>query len=121
MKIKSIVSFTIVSTSLLLSGCATSDMQALVGNGSAVSIAKVKLSPTKANKVKLYYGNQNLPKHYRIIGQVSADHYNMVALPHSQESIAEELKKQGASIGGTGVIDINTGLDRTTGDVIITK
>jgi hypothetical protein len=52
---------------------------------------------------------------------VSADHYIFAAIPHSEASIAEELKKQAAALGGTGVINITAGLDRTTGDVIVVK
>jgi len=121
MRMKLIMNFAVVSSSLLLTACAASDMQAMVSQGSVVSTAEVKLSPTKANQVKLYFGNQGLPKHYRIIGHVSADHYSFAAIPHSEASIAAELKKQAASIGGKGVINITTGLDRTTGDVIVVR
>lgn len=113
---------TMISTSIVfLSGCATSDMKAIMGDGTAVSTGNTKLAATNVSKIKLYFGNDGLPKHYRVIGHVSADNYSILATPHSQETIAAELKKQAASIGGTGVINIVTGLDRTTGDVIISK
>ncbi|TAK79352.1 MAG: hypothetical protein EPO11_00130, partial [Gammaproteobacteria bacterium] len=102
MKLKLIASCAIISSTLLLAGCA--DMQAAIDNGSAVSTSDVQLEPTNPNKVKIYYGNQNIPKHAKIIGQVSADHHNVIAVPCSQTCIAKELKKQAASIGGTGVI-----------------
>jgi hypothetical protein len=96
-------------------------MQATIGNGSAVSTAAVNSHPTDANKIKLYYGNEALPKQYQAIGHVRASNYNFAGMPFSEESIAKELKKQAASIGGTGVINIKEGLDKTTGDVIILK
>jgi hypothetical protein len=118
MNIKLIFGCTAILTTFLLSSCSTSDIQSAVGNGTAVTNDNVKHAPTDSSKVRLYFGNQNLPKHYRIIGHVSADNYALMAFPYSQESIAQHLKEQAAAIGGTGVINIDTGLDRTTGDII---
>jgi len=119
MRIASILGCTSILSTFLLSSCATSDIQSVVGNGTAVSNDAIKRAPTDLNKVRLYFGNQDVPKHYRIIGHVSADNYTLIATSYSQESISKHLKEQAAAIGGTGVININTGLDRTTGDVII--
>lgn len=121
MKIKLLVYGFVLSSSILLTGCAMSDIQSAVSNGSAVSTVDTKHKTTNPEHVKLYFGNAGLPKHYQVIGHVSADNYSMIAMQYSQKSIALELKKQAASMGGTGVININTGLDRTTGDVILTK
>lgn len=119
MKTVSILCCTAILSACLLSSCAMSDIQSAVGSGTAVSNDEVKHTPTNPSKVRLYFGNQNLPKHYRIIGHVSADNYTLISTSYSQESISQHLKEQAAAIGGTGVININTGLDRTTGDVII--
>ena len=116
---RKIIASCLICGSGFLVGCTTADMQTAMGNGSAVSINNTRLTQTNPNKVKLYYGNQNLPSHYKIIGHISAANYNLVGIPHSESSIAEELRKEGASIGGKGVMNITTGLDRTTGDVII--
>jgi hypothetical protein len=121
MKIKKLTYAIIGASVILLSGCAPSDQQTVLANGSAVSSSNMKLKATTPNKVKIYFGNAGVPKHYRVIGHVSADNYSMIATPHSQEAITMELKKQAASIGGTGVINVSTGLDRTTGDVILMK
>ena len=119
MKLKVLGSMAV--SSVFLTSCATFDLQTIMGNGSAVSTYQTKLTPTKENRVKLYFGNQRLPKHHRIIGHVTADHYNIAAIPFSQDSIASELKKQAATIGATGVMNITTGFDRTSGDAIISK
>lgn len=121
MKVKQLTSIIICASVVALSGCTASDVTSLMNNGTAVSSSNTKLKATNPAKVKLYFGNAGLPKHYRVIGHISADNYSMAAIPHSQETIANELKKQAASIGGNGVINIATGLDRTTGDVIANK
>ena len=102
-----------------LCSCSTTDLHAIASDGSAVSINSSKIASTKPAKVKLYYGNQGMPKHYKVIGRVSADNYNLVAIPHSEESISIELKNQAASIGANGVINITSGLDKTSGDAIL--
>jgi hypothetical protein len=40
--------------------------------------------------------------------RVSAENYNLMGIEHTQEAIANELKKQAASIGANGVININS-------------
>lgn len=121
MKLKLLCSIAVVSSACLLSACSPTDMQAITGDGTAISSSDIKRSPTNPNKVKLYFGNQGIPKHYRVIGRVSADNYSIIATPHTQEFIADQLKKQAASIGGVGVININSALDKTTGDAIVTR
>lgn len=113
-----------LSTSVLLSmfflsGCVSSDIQAIVANGTATS--NDKLAPTNSAKVRLYFGNQGLPKYYKVIGRVSADNYSIIGTSHTQNFISAEMKKQAASIGGTGVINISSALDKTMGDVITIK
>jgi hypothetical protein len=111
-----------VSVSIIsLTGCATSDINAMVNQGNAVSTSGTKLNSANSSRVKIYYANAGLPKHYKVVGRVSAENYNMVGMEHSQASIAEELKKQAANIGANGVINVSTGLTQTTGDAIITR
>jgi len=116
---KKYIAISLICASGFVVGCTAADMQTAMGNGSAVSTNNNHLAQTDPNKVKLYYGNQNLPPHYKIIGHISAANYNLVGVPHSESSIAEELRREAASIGGKGVMNITTGLDRTTGDVVI--
>jgi len=40
-------------------------------------------------------------------------------MEHTQATIAEELKKQAASIGANGVINISSGSTQVTGDAIV--
>lgn len=110
-----------IASTLLLSGCTATDMQSTLSNGSATSTADTLYTPTRAEKVKIYTSKTDLPKHYRIIGHVSAENYKLGLIQNSHLTIANELKKQAASIGGTGVINIITGLDYTMGDVIVAK
>lgn len=119
MNVKFMLSVLAIASSLILSGCATSDLQTMVGNGSAVSNTNTKMVAKNPKIVKIYFGNQGLPKHYKIIGHVTASHFTAIGTSYSQQSIAEELKKQAASIGGTGVMNVATGMDRSSGDVVL--
>ena len=104
-----------------MTGCSTSDLTNIVSNGNSISTTDTKLAATNPAKVKLYYAGNTLPKRYRIVGRVSAEIYNVVGLEHTQASIAEELKKQSASLGGNGVINITSGMAQVTGDAVIIK
>lgn len=106
---------------LALTGCTASDVANIVSNGNATSSTNSKLAPTNPTQVKLYYAGNPKPKHYKIIGRVSAEIYNVVGLEHTQASIADELKTQAASIGANGVININSGMAQVTGDAVIIK
>ena len=119
-KAKLLISVMVLSA-MSLTGCATSDMKALVSQGNAVSTTGAKVRAANPNRVKIYYSNADLPKHYKIVGRVSVDNYNMVGMTYSQASIAEELKKQAASIGATGVINVNPSMTQTLGDAIINR
>lgn len=112
---------TVVSSLILLSGCAASDMQTLVSGGGAIPASSVKHSAVSADHVKLYYSNLNAPKHYQIVGHISANNDSLVGVPHSQQTIATELKKQAASLGANGVINISAGLEQTTADAILSR
>ena len=108
-------------SAMSLTGCATSDMKAIVSQGNAVSTIGATVRATNPDRVKIYYSNADLPKRYKIVGRVSVDNYNMVGMTYSQASIAEELKKQAASIGATGVINVNPAMTQTLGDAIVSK
>lgn len=118
MKVKFMFTAAIIASSLL-TGCATSDLKATVGSGSAVSTSNAKIAARSPKDVKVYYGNAGLPKQYKVIGHVTAPQFNLVGMSYSEESINKELKSQAGSIGGKGVINVKTGMDRTSGDVII--
>ena len=47
-----------------------------------------------ARKVKLYFGNQGVPLHHKIIGHITASNYSIIGTPYSQSSIAAELKSK---------------------------
>ncbi len=107
-----------LSLFLALGGCATSDMKELVSNGNAVSMTKTKLHPTNPSQVKIY---DVKPKHYQVVGRISADNYSMIGMEHSQKSVMSQLQKQAASVGGNGVININQGTTQTTAEAILVK
>lgn len=111
----------LVVSALSLNGCATSDIKNIVSNGNAMSISNNKLNQISPSQVRLFYTKNEIPHHYNIIGRISAENYNIVGIEHTQESIANELKKQAASIGANGVININSGLTQTTADAILIK
>lgn len=112
---KLLVSHVAISV-IALTGCAMSDVTNLTSQGSAVS--NVNQMNESQTGVKLYYGNSRLPKHYKVVGRVSAENYNMIGMEHDQACIAAELKKQALSIGANGVMNISSGLAQTTGDAI---
>ncbi len=103
-----------------LGGCASSDVTEFVEGGNAMATTHTKLSPTSSSAVKVY-DSSNKPHHYRVVGRISADNYNMVGIEHSQESVLEELQKQAASLGANGVINLSQGMAQTTAEAIVTK
>ncbi len=107
-----------VSSALMLAGCATSDLKELVSNGNATSITQKKLNPISPTKVVIY---DTAPKHYKLIGRLSADNYSMIGMEHSQESIMSELKKLAAGLGANGVIRVHQGLTQTTAEAVLVK
>jgi hypothetical protein len=111
----------VASVITLLSGCTASDIQTLVANGEAIPTSSVKHASIPADHVKLYYASIAVPKHYQVLGHVSANNDNVMGVPHSQKTIGEELKKQAASLGANGVININTSLESTTGEAVLSK
>ena len=113
--------FTLTVVAILLSGCSTADVQTLVGGGEAISTSTVKHAVTNPSHVKLYYSSADVPKHYQSVGRVSANNDNMMGIPHSQQTISAELKKQAALLGANGVINISNGLEQTTGEAILAK
>jgi hypothetical protein len=120
-QIKNILISTLTLSAIGLSGCTTSDFAGIFSQGSAVSTTGTKLSNVDPDKVKLYYANAGLPKHYIVIGRVAADNYNFISMQYSQEKIAQNLKQEAASIGANGVINITNGMTQTTGDAIRTE
>lgn len=104
-----------------ITGCSTSDLTSIVSSGNAMSTVGGKLAVENPSKVRLYYAGNAAPKHYTIVRRVSAEIYNVVGLEHTQASIADELKKQAASVGANGVINITSGMAQVTGDAVIIR
>lgn len=122
MKMKFMLMNTVAISALVLTGCNTTDIQATMGNGNAVSTtANRHIKPTSPEQVKIYHAKSEMPKQRTVIGRVSASNYNMVGMTISQESIMSELKKQAASIGANGLTHISTGLAQTTAEAILVK
>ena len=110
-----------LSATIFLTGCSVADMRTIAGGGEAISTSSVKHVAINPNHVKIYYSNINIPKHYQVLGHVSANNDNPIGIPHSQQTISDELKKQAASIGANGVINISNGMEQTGGDAILIK
>lgn len=108
-------------SAITLTGCSGIDTNAMVGQGNAVSTMNTHLAATDPNRVKIYYSNVGLPKHYKVVGRVSVENYNMMGMEYSQVRIAEQLKKQAASIGANGVVNISSGLTQTIGNAVIIR
>lgn len=107
-----------ISSFVLLSGCSMSDMKEAVGMGNATRTSNVKLKPIQPSYVKIY---NRKPAHYKVIGRVSADNYSVIGMEHSQKTVMNELKKQAASLGANGVLNIHAGLAQTTAEAVLVK
>ena len=108
----------LIMSMVMTVSCSTADLNSFMDGGAAVSTAKVKQRPTQQKRVKIYYESSRYPRHYRVLGQVSANNDTLWGVPYSDLSIANMLKKQAATLGATGVIHVKTTLDKTTGDAI---
>lgn len=115
------LSMTLLMGSLTLAGCTASDMKTMMTNGEAIPNSHVQRKAINPSRVKLYYSNVNKPTKFVLLGRVTANNDNMLGIPHAESVVAEELKKQAASIGANAVINITTGLERTSGDAILIK
>ena len=111
----------IAGAAIALTGCNTTDMTATIGNGNGVTTSKVHHQATSAEKVKVYYSKSEIPKHYQVIGRVSAQNYNIVGMTISQDNIIAELKKQAAALGAKGIVHVTSGLAQTTAEAILLK
>lgn len=121
MKVKTILINVVAASAIALAGCSTTDMNAMIGKGDAVSTSNHHLKATNPAQIKVYPTQKDLPKHARIMGRVTAQNYNLVGLSISQASILAELKKQAASLGANGITHISTGMAQTTADAVILK
>ncbi len=121
MRLKELSSALMVSfvSCILLNGCAAAALNNLVGKGSATSTGTVKRAPINSDHVHLYYGKP--PAQYITVGRVSADTDRLSGLEYSQTSVVKELKKQAASIGANGVINIKNTVGEMTGDAVLVK
>lgn len=117
--IQTAIIITSVSAMLNLTGCSTSDMHNMVDGGESIATSSVKHASISPSHVKLYYSDLSVSKHMEILGRVSANNDNLMGIPHSQETISEELKKRAALLGANGVIHIKTGFEQTTGDAVM--
>lgn len=106
---------------LTLAGCSTSDIQELATGGSASNSSGIHYAKTDSNKIKLYYIGQSNPKHYKSIGRVSANNNSIIGTQFSQLSIENKLKTEASNLGANAVININQGLESTTGDAVFIK
>ena len=118
MILKTVVVTACILSLVLLSGCAMSDVKEAIGTGNATRTASVKLKPIQTSDVKIY---NHAPKHYKVIGRISADSYSLIGMEHLQKTVMNELKKQAASIGANGVLHIHSGLAQTTAEAILVK
>lgn len=110
-----------IACSMALSACAPTDVSNTFLGSSASSMDGQARKPVNTDQVKLHYGQHEAHTNQKVIGHVKVDNNNIIGLEHNQHFIDDELKKQAASIGGQGVINIQTNTQTTTGDVIVKK
>lgn len=120
MKMRSILISVLGVSAVALVGCTSADMRAMVNGGDAVATSNAHRQPTHPENIKVH-STSDIPKHYQVIGRVSAQNDNLVGIPRSQASILAELKKQAASLGATGIINLSNGMTQTTAEAIVRK
>ncbi len=105
---------------LLLTACnqTTGQLQSFNAFGGAAQADVPQYHAIKPSQVMLYYGNHR-PARYRVIGFVGAERENIIGFPRSPKQSNAELRRQAASIGANGVIDIFMGDNETTAKAII--
>lgn len=96
----------------LLAGCAASFNN--LTKGYNTNISGTTYPPTDPNQVKLVYLNQPDKEsvcndNYTTIGQISSMTYSEFGWSYSQQTIADNLRKGGASVGANAVINISDG------------
>lgn len=72
-----------------------------------------------AKPVKIFYSQKDLPKHYETLGRVSADNFNFIGVNYSESDIDAALKKEAAKKGANGIMNIKSGLAKTTAEAIV--
>ena len=115
--IKSILSLVVFS--LILSGCNQTNGQFQSPNafGGSATPEVAQYHAINSKQVVLYFGDSK-PARYRNIGFVGAERENILGFPRSPKQSDAELRRQAASIGANGVIDIFMGETETTGKAI---
>ena len=108
-------------SSMTLSACSTADLKNMGSSGSAVSVGKSHRAVKDSKRIKIYLSASEVPKKYKVIGRVSAENYNIIGMEHSQLTITEELKRQAATLGANGIINLSNKLTVTTADAIFIK
>ncbi len=94
---------------LALSGCASSTTTAAAGS----------YPPTNPGSVMLYAaGATPNCSNYVSVGNVSVSTLNAMGTQRSQQRISQALQDQAASMGGTGVMNIQTSNNQQTGTAI---
>ncbi len=110
-----------LSLVLMLTNCAqvNGKPQFVEPFGGAVVTDQSQYTPIDPSRVKLYYKTYPRPAHYKVVGFVAAENENFFGWSRNRLSVQAELRRQAASVGANGVININQGQTETTGDAII--
>lgn len=107
--IKNIMIGSLVTSTILLAGCAA-DIDNLK-QGYSTNVTGKTYPPTTIDHVVLTYVNQpdkpKICKNYKTIGQVSIETYSPFGYNYSVSELAKKLKKGGASLGADYVINIS--------------
>lgn len=116
--------FTItIALSSLLNACAsprypTQLASNLIHRQTIKTTTKELYPPKNPILVTLYHPEKKILTPYKVIGVAKVSKYNLVGVKREEPIIHEMMKKLAASIGGDGLIDLNTNNDAMQANVI---
>ena len=88
--------------------------------GEAVPTTKNHYQPTNPDQVMVYH-KADMPRHYKVIGHVSAENHTMLGMKLTEDRIMWQLKKEAASLGANGIKHVKTEEHKTKAEAIIVK
>lgn len=116
--------FALMSMVFLLNSCATSNKSTnqtaanFIHRQNVYSMTKETYPPKNPNTVSLYLSDKTPHRAYRVIGVATVSKYNLLGHHREDATIHAMMKNLAASIGGDGVINLDTHMDPVKANII---
>lgn len=114
----------LAAATLLITGCCSScrspsQMASNVINQQSVTTTYAQQYPAKNPQQVAMYDTSKAPHAaYRVIGVATVSKYNLLGMPRKDNTVNDMMKKLAASIGGDGIMNVNTKGDTVQANVI---